>query len=105
MGVKGGPLRPHMWQTQWDQARRAWGVPDLHFHDLRHFAGTSAAATGASIRQVMAFLGHATPRAALIYQHATEEGAAAIAAAMSTLLEGTATPPTQPLTALPVDGR
>jgi integrase len=103
VGIKGGPLRPHVWQKQWNGARIAAGVPDLHFHDLRHFAGTSAASTGASIRELMAFLGHATPRAALIYQHATEEGATAIAAAMSVLIEASSASPNAPIASLPAN--
>lgn len=47
--------------------------PVAPLHDLRHLAGTLAAATGASTRELMARLGHSTPRAALIYQHATAE--------------------------------
>jgi integrase len=101
VGVKGGPLRPHVFQKQWDMARRAAGLPEVHFHDLRHFSGTAAASTGASLRQLMAFLGHATPRAALIYQHATEEGATAIADAMSALIVATEQPPEAPVVTLP----
>ena len=51
----------------------ASGVPaGFRFHDLRHTGNTLAASTGASIRELMVRLGHASPRAALIYQHATE---------------------------------
>ena len=45
-----------------------------HLHDLRHGAGTLAAATGTRTKELMRRLGHATPRAALRYQHATEDG-------------------------------
>ncbi len=41
-----------------------------------------AAATGASLRELMERMGHSSPRAALIYQHATRERDQAIAAAM-----------------------
>ena len=41
-----------------------------------------AAATGASLRELMERMGHSSPRAALIYQHATRERDEAIAAAM-----------------------
>ena len=36
-----------------------------HLHDLRHGAGTLAAATGARTKELMRRLGHATPHAAL----------------------------------------
>jgi len=51
-------------------------------HDLRHTGNTMAAATGASLRELMERMGHSSPRAALIYQHATRERDEAIAAAM-----------------------
>ncbi|WP_276969487.1 tyrosine-type recombinase/integrase [Ferrimicrobium acidiphilum] len=86
-GIKGGPLRVHVLQKSWDQARRSIGRSDLHLHDLRHSGNTWAAATGASTRELMARMGHASPRAALIYQHATEDRDRAIAAALSSLVE------------------
>jgi integrase len=46
----------------WRLARAEVGVPDLHLHDLRHAAGTLAAQQGASVRELMARLGHASPR-------------------------------------------
>lgn len=85
-GVKGGPLRRHVWQTQWDRARNAVGLQGLHFHDLRHVAGTLAASTGLGTKELMHRLGHASPRAALLYQHATVERDTAIANAMSELI-------------------
>jgi integrase len=60
------------------------GQPDLHFHDLRHTGGTLAAATGASLKELMA-LGHSSTRAALIYQHATRDRDQAIAEALGDL--------------------
>ena len=41
-----------------------------------------AAATGASLRELMERMGHSSPRAALIYQHATRDRDEAIAAAI-----------------------
>ena len=86
-GIKGGPLRVHLLQKFWDQARQSIGRSDLHLHDLRHSGNTWAAATGASTRELMARMGHASPRAALIYQPATEDRDRAIAAALSSLVE------------------
>jgi integrase len=57
----------------------------VHFHDLRHTGGTLAAATGASLKELMARLGHSSTRAALIYQHATRDRDQAIAAALGDL--------------------
>jgi hypothetical protein len=47
------------------------GLTHLRLHDLRHTGNTIAAATGASTKEPMARMGHASARAALIYQHAT----------------------------------
>jgi integrase len=55
----------------WLPAIHRSGLEGLRFHDLRHTAGTLAAQTGATTKELMARLGHASPRAALIYQHAT----------------------------------
>ena len=57
--------------TAWSRARRAVGSNGLRFHDLRHTGNTLAASTGASTKELMSRLGHASPRAALIYQHVT----------------------------------
>jgi integrase len=91
---KGGPIRTQHWSRRFRTAAEAVGETDLHFHDLRHLAGTLAAATGASTRELMARLGHSTPRAALIYQHATEESDHQIAAGIDDILEAARGAPT-----------
>ena len=48
-----------------------------------------AAATGASTKELMSRMGHSSPRAALIYQHATQDRDAEIAASLSAVIEGT----------------
>lgn len=91
VGPRGGLLRRRNFRADtWEPATRAVGVQGLHFHDLRHTGNTLAAATGASTRELMARMGHASPRAALIYQHATRERDMAIAAALSDLVTGAA---------------
>ena len=64
-------------------ARQIAGRPDLRFHDLRHTGATLAAATGATLAELMHRLGHSTPQAALIYQHSTADRDRAIAEALS----------------------
>lgn len=44
-------------------------------HDLRAFAATTLAQTGADLREVMAVLGHTSTTAAMAYQHVTGRGA------------------------------
>jgi hypothetical protein len=58
-------------------------MPGLHFHDLRHVGGTLAAATGASLKELMARLGHSSTRAAMTYQQATRDRDRAIARALA----------------------
>jgi len=44
-----------------------------HFHELRHFAATTAIAAGSDVRTVAGRLGHAGPSVNLrVYAHATE---------------------------------
>ncbi|WP_435886903.1 tyrosine-type recombinase/integrase, partial [Streptomyces anulatus] len=57
----------------WHRPRKAAGRPSPHFHDLRHIGNTPAASTGASLKELMARMGHSSTRAALIYQHAGQD--------------------------------
>ena len=57
----------------WVPAASAVGLEGLRFHDLRHSAGTLAAQTGATEKELMARLGHASHQAAMVYQHAGEQ--------------------------------
>jgi integrase len=82
---KGEPIKRSSFRSVWLLARTKAGLPNLRFHDLRHTGNTLAAATGASTRELMARMGHSSMRAALIYQHATQDRDAAIAAALSDL--------------------
>ena len=69
-------------------ARAIAGRPDLRFHDLRHSGAVLAAATGATLAELMARLGHSTPQAALRYQHTAADRDQAIAEALSRIAQG-----------------
>jgi len=86
-GVKGGRLGRHPLNAAWQAARRDLGRPVIHFHDLRGAGLTWAATQGATTRELMARGGHASPAAALRYQHAVEDRDAAIAEALSGVAE------------------
>ena len=90
VGPQGGRLRRANFRRIWNKARAAVGLPELHFHDLRHTGGTLAAATGASLRELMERLGHSSVRAAMIYQHATKERDGAIARRSGSCARGAA---------------
>jgi integrase len=64
-------------------ARAVAGRTDLTIHGLRHTGAALAAATGATLAELMRRLGHSTPVAAMHYQHATEDRDRAIAEALS----------------------
>jgi len=87
VGPKGGKLRRQNLRPIWLTACAAAGMPGAHFHDLRHTGGTNAAYTGATTKELMTRLGHSSPRAALIYQHATRERDKAIADALGKLAD------------------
>jgi len=86
-GAGGGPLRRAVLQRAWNEARKKVGLEQLHFHDLRHTGNTLAASTGASTKELMARMGHASSEAALRYQHATRERDVTIAARLGSLVE------------------
>ena len=83
----GGHLAPATLYRQFYRARDAAGRPDLRFHDLRHSGAVLAAATGATLAELMGRLGHSTPQAALRYQHVAGGRDREIAALLSKLAE------------------
>ncbi|MFV2013358.1 MULTISPECIES: tyrosine-type recombinase/integrase [unclassified Micromonospora] len=88
-GEQGAVLRSGNFRraVRWSAALAAAGLPaDFHFHDLRHTGNNLAAATGASTRDLMSRMGHASMRAALIYQHANSERDREIAAGMDRVI-------------------
>jgi integrase len=89
-GERGAMLTRSNWLRYWREARDAAGVPDgFRFHDLRHTSNTMAAATGASTKELMARMGHASPAAALRYQHATADRDRQVAEALGDALTQT----------------
>lgn len=83
----GGHLQPSTLYRHWYRARDTAGRGDLRWHDLRHSGAVLAAATGASLAELMARLGHSTPQAAMRYQHAAQGRDRQIAALLSKIAE------------------
>ena len=83
----GGHLQPSTLYRHWYRARAVAGRPDLRWHDLRHSGAVLAAATGASLAELMERLGHSTPAAAMRYQHAARGRGREIAALLSKLAQ------------------
>lgn len=67
-----GHLHVNTLSKTYHRARRVAGRPDLRVHDLRHSAATMAAQAGATLAELMARMGHSTPKSALVYQHVAE---------------------------------
>ena len=88
VGSKGGPLRRANFNTTWHALAREAQLEGLRFHDLRHTGNTLAAMTGASAKELMVRMGHSSARAALGYQHATEERERLIASRLSDMIDG-----------------
>jgi integrase len=82
----------------WQPATRRAGLEGVRFHDLRHAAGTLAARTGATTKELMARLGHASPRAAMVYQHATEDRDRLIAERLTEMTVQAGLAPVVPIT-------
>jgi integrase len=85
---RGRHLTSTMLYEHWWPARQAADRPDLRFHDLRHTGAVLAAQSGATLKELMARLGHSTPAMALEYQHAAASRDQAIAAKLSELADG-----------------
>ena len=83
----GTPLRRQNFRRVWIKALAEAGLPSVHFHDLRHTGNTLAAGSGASLRELMARMGHPSTRAAVIYQHASAQRDRAIAQSLNNIIE------------------
>lgn len=86
-GSDGQPLRRASLYKAWGRAMKALDIEGMTPHDLRHTGNTLAAMTGASTKELMARFGQSTSRAALIYQHATQDRDHEIADALNGLIE------------------
>lgn len=85
----GTPISDNTVNKAFRSARSIAGRDDLRFHDLRHTCATMAAQAGATTRELMHMMGHSSNRAALIYQHATDERNRQIAAELSRMARNT----------------
>jgi integrase len=82
----GTPLPSSHRSTMFAKARATIGRDDLTWHDQRHSALTLVASTGATLPELMQRAGHASPRAALHYQHAADDSQRRIAERLDRVL-------------------
>jgi integrase len=85
VGRDGRPMRGDAVRQAFTRARLKAGMPGFRFHDLRHTGQTLAASAGATTKDLMLRLGHASPAAAYRYLHAVDGRDAEVAAALSDL--------------------
>jgi integrase len=81
----GSQLRACHVQNAWITARKRVGRTDAHLHDLRHAGLTLTAQLDATVAEVQRRAGHASSRAALMYQHAAASRDRDLAALLSQL--------------------
>ncbi len=91
--VSDRPISRKTFYRQWKRAVTVTDMGNFRFHDLRHTANTLTALTGASAKELMARMGHASSRAALIYLHATPQRDREIAAALSRVISASRSDP------------
>ncbi|MFF5020555.1 tyrosine-type recombinase/integrase [Micrococcus luteus] len=76
--------------------RDAINRPDVAWHHLRHTGATLAAISGATLAELQRRIGHSTPRAAMLYQHASTTRDADIAQRLDALITAPAPAPAPP---------
>jgi integrase len=87
VGTDGGPMPGDSLTQAFSRARDRLGMVGFRFHDLRHTGQTLAAATGATLADLMKRLGHSSPAAAMRYLHTVSGRDQAIAEALSAIAE------------------
>jgi integrase len=88
LGATGYRLRPSNFGVIWETARRRAGLKWVRFHDLRHFAATMFASTGASTKEIISRGGWKSFAMVARYQHASEERDAQVAQALNAFTLG-----------------
>lgn len=84
----GGHMHSSSFARLFAKAAEAAGRPDATPHLLRHTGASLATVAGATIPDVMQRLGHTTPAAALVYQHALDGSDKRVAGNLSKMAEG-----------------
>lgn len=87
VGEHGAQLRRSNFTKVWAKAIKKAELPAIHIHDLRHTDNTLAAMTGTSLKELMARMGHASTKAAMIYLHAAKDRDRKIADALGEIVK------------------
>jgi integrase len=65
----GTPIDKSRLRVQWIEVRKAAGLVDFHWHDLRHSCASYLAQNGASLVEIGSVLGHTNPSTTAKYAH------------------------------------
>ncbi|MGH8229037.1 MAG: tyrosine-type recombinase/integrase [Steroidobacteraceae bacterium] len=65
----GEPLKAHVLIDRWEKLRKAAGVPDVRWHDLRHASASFLVQGGATLAEVAHQLGHLNVATSKRYAH------------------------------------
>ncbi|PNL17876.1 tyrosine-type recombinase/integrase [Micrococcus sp. FDAARGOS_333] len=84
------------------EPRARIGRPDVTWHHMRHTGATLAAQAGATQAELQRRIGHASPRAAALYQHASAERDQWLADRLDALTAPAPVPPSPPEPHAPV---
>jgi integrase len=86
--IDGGFLRKcsfHAWS--WNPLRTAAGIPEFHFHDLRHSSASLMLADGVNVKAIQTILGHSSINMTLgTYSHLMPDSQRQAAATFDRLL-------------------
>jgi len=69
----GSPPNQRFAQKEFRQAVERAGLPHFTVHDMRHTFGTTLAANGVGVRDLMALLGHSDIKTTMVYLHASPD--------------------------------
>nr|WP_323012264.1 tyrosine-type recombinase/integrase [Castellaniella sp.] len=67
------PLTPYLFDKAWTDAKKAAGLTDFRFHDLRHEAVSRLVEAGLSDQEVAAISGHKSMQMLKRYTHLRAE--------------------------------
>ncbi|MCX7111778.1 MAG: tyrosine-type recombinase/integrase [Proteobacteria bacterium] len=82
---KGKPLDL---RAPWEQALKAAGIEDFHFHDLRHSCASYLAMNGASLSEIAEVLGHKTLAMVKRYSHLSDAHVSGVVERMNNKIFG-----------------
>ncbi len=88
---EGEPVDKEWLTYRWNPVRKAAGLSDFRWHDLRHSCASFLAQNGATLVEIGAVLGHSSPSVTAKYSHLVAGKAVTGSAALAEKLRGTPT--------------